>query len=94
VGSNSGEIPNVMGEAGLLFAEGDADALRGHLQRLLDDSGLRANLGQTGRARVLAHYTMQHIAAQTVDVYHALKDSSRNPALNHALPTGASLRGS
>jgi hypothetical protein len=24
---------------------------------------------------VLAHYTMQSIAAQTVDVYHALKSS-------------------
>jgi glycosyltransferase involved in cell wall biosynthesis len=75
VGSNSGEIPNVLGETGLLFAEGDVDALRGHLQRLLDDPGLRMTLGQAGRARVLAHYTMQQIAAQTVDVYHTLAGS-------------------
>jgi glycosyltransferase involved in cell wall biosynthesis len=94
VGSNSGEIPNVMGEAGLLFAEGDVDALRGHLQRLLDDPGLRANLGQAGRERVLAHYTMQKIAAETVNVYHALKDSNDISSLNRALSTGASLRGS
>jgi glycosyltransferase involved in cell wall biosynthesis len=60
----------------LLFAEGDVDALRGHLQRLLDDPGLRVTLGQAGRARVLAHYTMQQIAAQTVDVYHALAGST------------------
>ena len=73
VGSNSGEIPNVMGEAGLLFAEGDVDALAGHLQRLLADPALRAKLGQAGRARVLACYTMQQIAAQTVDIYHTLK---------------------
>lgn len=86
VGSNSGEIPNVMGEAGLCFAEGDADALRGQLQRLLDDPGLYAHLGQTGRARVLAHYTMQQIATQTVDVYHALKTSfdATNHGANHA----------
>jgi glycosyltransferase involved in cell wall biosynthesis len=88
VGSDSGEIPNVVGEAGLLFAEGDVDGLRGHLQRLLDDPKLRAKLGQAGRAHMLAHYTMQQIAAQTVDVYHALKASQQNDAL----PDGASLR--
>ena len=88
VGSDSGEIPNVMGEAGLLFAEGDVDALAGHLQRLLDDHELRARLGQAGRARVLAHFTMQQIAAQTVEVYHTLTELNRAPS------TGASLRGS
>lgn len=72
VGSDSGEIPSVIGDAGVLFVEGDVDALRGDLQRLLADPSLRAKLGQAGRARVLAHYTMQQIAAQTVDVYHSV----------------------
>lgn len=72
VGSTSGEIPNVIGDAGLLFAEGDVDALTGHLQRLLDDPELCAKLGQLGRARVLARYTMQQIAAQTVEVYRSI----------------------
>jgi glycosyltransferase involved in cell wall biosynthesis len=94
VGSNSGEIPNVMGEAGLLFAEGDVDALAGHLQRLLADPGLRAKLGQAGRARVLAYYTMQHIASQTVELYHALKDARSDSLAKGALSSGASLRGS
>jgi glycosyltransferase involved in cell wall biosynthesis len=93
VGSSSGEIPNVMGEAGLCFAENDVDALRSHLQRLLDDPELVAKLGQMGRARVLANYTMQHIAAQTVEVYHALLDVQRLSP-EQALFTGASLRGS
>ncbi len=90
VGSHSGEIPNVMGEAGLLFAENDVNALQGHLQRLLNDPAHRVKLGQAGRARVLAHYTMQKIATQTVDVYHTLSDLH----VNRALPGGASLRGS
>jgi len=94
VGSTSGEIPNVMGDAGLLFAEGDVDALAGHLQRLLTDPGLRAKLGQAGRERLLANYTMQHIAAQTVDIYHALRDAKSLSLANNALPGGASLRGS
>jgi glycosyltransferase involved in cell wall biosynthesis len=89
VGSNSGEIPHVVGDAGLLFAEGDVDELRSHLQQLLDEPGLCAKLGDMGRARVLAHYTMQHIAAQTVDIYHEIKSTE----LKHAPSTGASLRG-
>jgi len=94
VGSSTGEIPNVMGEAGLLFAEGDVNALAGHLQRLLADPDLRAKLGQAGQARVLAHYTMQHIASQTVELYYALKDARSDSLTKGALSSGASLRGS
>ena len=90
VGSNSGEIPNVIGESGLLFTEGEVDALRSHLQRLLDDPELRVKLGQSGRARVLAHYTMQQIATQTVEIYRTLGDLSQNRAPS----SGASPRGS
>lgn len=76
VGSSSGEIPNVVGDAGLIFAEGDVDALRGNLQRLLANPELRGQLGLAGRARVLAHYTMQQVAAQTVAVYQSLTGAS------------------
>lgn len=69
VGSDSGEIPHVVGDEGLIFAEGDVDALRVQLQRLADDAALRARLGERGRARVLARYTMARIAQETVAVY-------------------------
>lgn len=73
VGSTSGEIPNVMGEAGLIFPEGEADALAAHLRALMEDRALRERLAGLGRARVLARYTHQHIAAQTYAVYQSLK---------------------
>ena len=69
VGSDCGEIPQVIGDAGLIFPENDADALRAHLQRLLDDPALRSRLAGAGRQRVLDHFTMQQVAAQTVEVY-------------------------
>ena len=72
VGSDCGEIPQVIGDAGLIFPEDDVDALRGHLQRLLDDPALRARLAGAGRQRVLDQFTMQQIAAQTVEVYRQL----------------------
>jgi glycosyltransferase involved in cell wall biosynthesis len=72
VGSDSGEIPNVIGDAGLIFPEGQVDILREHLGRLLRDLDLRSELAQRGRERVLAHYTQARVAAETYDVYRAL----------------------
>ena len=69
VGSTCGEIPNVIGDAGLIFPEGDAAALRAHLQCLHDQPALRAELAQRGRQRVLDHFTQAQIARQTYVVY-------------------------
>jgi glycosyltransferase involved in cell wall biosynthesis len=69
IGSDSGEIPHVIGDAGLIFPEGRADILRAHLTRLLREPDLRANLARRGRERVLAHYTQAQIAANTVQAY-------------------------
>ncbi len=72
IGSDSGEIPNVIGDAGLVFPEGQADRLRDALARLMSDRALREDLAAKGRARVLAHYTQKQIAAETVALYRAL----------------------
>ncbi len=69
IGAASGEIPNVIGDAGLLFPEGDVPALAQHLARLRADPAARAVLGAQGRARVLAHYTQEQIAQATVALY-------------------------
>jgi glycosyltransferase involved in cell wall biosynthesis len=73
IGSDSGEIPYVIGEGGLIFPEGDARALRSHLERLMADAELREGLGTRGRARVLAHYTQARIAAETVAFYRVIR---------------------
>lgn len=72
VGSDSGAIPDVLGDAGLIFPEGDVDALAGCLRQLQADAGLRDCLAQKGRARVLARYTHTQIAAATVEVYRQM----------------------
>lgn len=69
VGSGSGEIPHVIGDAGLIFPEGSVDSLRGRLTELLQSPDLRADLARRGRERVLAHYTQARIASQTYSVY-------------------------
>jgi glycosyltransferase involved in cell wall biosynthesis len=72
VGSDSGEIPHVLGEAGLVFPEDDAAALAGHLTRLATEPGLRASLAAAGRARVMERFTMARVAGETVGVYRAI----------------------
>jgi glycosyltransferase involved in cell wall biosynthesis len=72
IGSTCGEIPNVIGDAGLTFSEGDVDALRAQLQRLHDDTALRHDLAQRGRQRVLDHFTQAQIAQKTYEVYQSV----------------------
>lgn len=72
VGSSSGEIPQVIGDAGLIFPEGDAPALCERIRLLQHDETYRRALGAQGRARVLAHYTQAKIAADTVELYRSI----------------------
>ncbi len=72
LGSDSGEIPHVIGSAGVIFPEGDVEALRSQLQRLMQDRAARECLAVAGRERVLAQYTMAEIARQTVAAYTAV----------------------
>lgn len=72
VGSDSGAIPEVVGDAGLIFPEGDASALAGILRSLLASPETRADLARRGLERVQTLYTQEHIAAETVAFYHSL----------------------
>jgi glycosyltransferase involved in cell wall biosynthesis len=51
VASDAGALPEVVGDAGLLVAPGDADALAGALDRLLSDEDLAGSVGEAGRKR-------------------------------------------
>src|SRR6185437_16445838 len=69
IGSDSGEIPRVIGDSGLIVPENDVQALREALKRLYHDSALRAHLGIAGRQRVLECFTQAAIAERTVEAY-------------------------
>jgi len=76
IGSNSGEIPQVIDDAGLVFSEGDAEALRDLLAMLRANPALGRELGAKGRKRVLANYTQAQIAAKTVAFYRTICQQS------------------
>lgn len=71
IGSDSGEIPNTIGDAGVIVPEGDAEALARALDDLLGNPEKRAALGRRARQRVLDLYTQAAIARR----YHALYES-------------------
>jgi len=72
IGSDCGEIPNVIGDGGIVFAEGNAAALREALEKLRADAELRREFAHRGRQRVLANYTQKIIAAKTFEVYQRI----------------------
>ena len=69
IGSNSGSIPEVIGDAGLIFKEGDKSDLTRKLMMLIENENLRQKLSKKGRARVLAYYTPAKICEKYTNFY-------------------------
>ena len=61
-------IPEAAGDAAVYVEAGDADALAGGLQRVLDDQELSAQLGVRGRARATG-FTWERTADGLIDIY-------------------------
>lgn len=72
IGSDSGAIPTVIGDAGLIVREGDVNALTQAIQQVRDNPAQRNDLIQRGRERFLSHYTHESIAQATVEVYQEM----------------------
>ncbi len=71
VGSSSGAIPEVVGDAGLVVPERDARALARAVDRVLAEPGLRQALVERGRRRVQDCYAWPVVAAQTLDLFRS-----------------------
>ncbi len=59
IGSSSGGIPEMVGEAGLIVPEGDPPALAAALARLAADDNLRRSLREKGLARYRQHFSCE-----------------------------------
>jgi glycosyltransferase involved in cell wall biosynthesis len=72
IGSDSGEIPNVIGDAGLVFPEGKVEALRHLLQQMIEQPALAKKLAGMGYERVMDKYTNKALARQLLTFYKEL----------------------
>jgi len=74
VASAVGGIPEALrdGENGLLVPPQDGTALAGALARVLDDGGLRAQLGEHARRTVAQHYSTEAVCGRLAAIYNDL----------------------
>ncbi len=71
IGSDSGEIPQVIGDAGLVFPEGDAEVLAEKITLIANNPSLYQSLQKKGLVRV-QNFTWETIAERTYEVYQQL----------------------
>jgi glycosyltransferase involved in cell wall biosynthesis len=62
IGSDSGAIPETVGQGGLIFPEGDVEALALAIRRMSADEKLRQQCVTQSRRRYAAHYTCEAYA--------------------------------
>jgi glycosyltransferase involved in cell wall biosynthesis len=72
IGSDSGEIPNVIGDAGLIFQEGSAIDLAAKIMSLVSDEKLYKDCVKKGYERVKANFTNEVIAGKLNEFYKKL----------------------
>lgn len=72
VGSDSGEIPYVIGDAGVVVPEADDAAWTNAIGCLLDDSALRADYAARGLARAQAEFAWPEIARRHLEFFDEL----------------------
>lgn len=71
--SDATSLPEVVGDAALLFAAGDADTAAAEVARVLDEPALRVSLVAAGKARA-ASFTWARAAASTIGVYEEMRE--------------------
>jgi glycosyltransferase involved in cell wall biosynthesis len=72
VGSTCGAIPEVIGDAGLVFPEDDAGQLRAALESLARDRVAACELGRRARQRAVEHYSWEAVTGRVHELYREL----------------------
>lgn len=72
IGSDSGEIPYVIDNSGLVFPEGDYQALADRLSQLIQQPDKQQYLAQKGYERAMQRYTNKALATELLGFYQEL----------------------
>lgn len=80
IGASSGAIPEVIGDAGLVFPEGSVAILTDSLMDLWRSPQARATLAQKGLLRVARLYSTERIVERTVAIYREMTAGSQTGA--------------
>jgi len=89
IGSDSGEIPRVIGEAGFVFPEGDAHQLAQHIRLLSEQPETWKALSCAARERAVRHFSMEKVAVAHVTFWESLsKTANQSNPLTRAADKG------
>jgi glycosyltransferase involved in cell wall biosynthesis len=80
IGSSSGAIPEVIGDAGLIVPERDSAALARAIEIVLTDHELRRKLIASGRARARGTFDWSNVAQQTLALFESALAQRRGVA--------------
>ena len=69
IGADIPAVREVVGDGGLLFRPGDADALAARIDELLTDPARARALAANGQARLSSAHTWEHLGALVSDGY-------------------------
>jgi glycosyltransferase involved in cell wall biosynthesis len=72
IASDSGEIPLVVGDAGIIVAEDDLEAWVAAIGQAIDSPTLRSKLVAAGTERVRTKFTWEIVAQQKLDFFESL----------------------
>jgi glycosyltransferase involved in cell wall biosynthesis len=75
--ANTGAMPSIVGDGGLVFEYGNAAELAGKMQQLLEDVEFARGMARRGHARVLERYTWEKIATTARQAYLPLRAKAR-----------------
>jgi glycosyltransferase involved in cell wall biosynthesis len=75
--SDSGEIPHVVADAGVVVGEADAPGWRAALAGLLESPARRAELAARGRERALREYAWPVVAGRYLEFFGELMEGQR-----------------
>ena len=70
IGSDAGQIPHVIGNAGLVFEQKNVKCLASCLKQLMDNEELRKQLGEKGYKRFEDNYSYEIIAKKTYSFWN------------------------
>lgn len=76
IASEIGGLAEMVGDGGILVPPGDPAALAAALRKVIDDPGLRRQLGDAGR-EVARHYSISAVAGQFMGVYEEAIEDAR-----------------
>jgi glycosyltransferase involved in cell wall biosynthesis len=82
IGSNSGSIPEVLGDAGYIFQENNLQELIHLVKTLKEHPEIRQKLGKQGRQRAMTHYTLEIMCDRFLSMYQKLMKIQSNTPTN------------